>query len=675
MPQRIHIVRLLAGVFCLAMLFSACSSLDASNPVPTETSTAKPSPTTIITVTPIPTLPVPNVFRQSPSLDDSEKDGTLPAVLQRLPLNPKVVRTVNELGNYGGTWRMVIPAASGQELFVRTVAYEPLVRWTTDWSGIEPNLAESYTVNANATEYTFKLREGIHWSDGEFFTTEDIAFWYKDVLLNSELTPIIPPWLKAHNELGEFQFIDRYTFKVHFASPNSLFLQYLASPDGLMLTSFPAHYAEKFHWKYLTQDALSKLLNEGGFTTWSEMFKQRIGVAPLDRGNFTDPARPRLSAWVLKSPYSAGASLVVWERNPYYWKIDPVGNQLPYIDTVIFKVVQNRDEAINAALAGDVNMQNLSDLGIDVEHTFETLKDGPYQTYPIGNATNNVMTIQLNLVNGDAEKRNIFLNKDFRIGLSYAIDRQEILKMIYHGEGKPWQAAPGEDSPFYDPQMGTQYTEYNVEKANDYLDRSGYKKDQMGKRLGPNGSPISFTVEVLETEPQQIAMLNLVAKYWAAVGINMQPKLESRPIFLATVRSNLHDAAAWRGGTSRLNDVLLDPSNYLPSTDNSFWAVTWANAYNRVPGYENIQLQNAIGTSMDMYDRVRSTTNINEQLRLMKGALLLTREAFWVIGIAQGPQQYGLARNTFRNLAPNMPSSWIYPDPAPGNPEQFFIVE
>jgi peptide/nickel transport system substrate-binding protein len=218
------------------------------------------------------------------------------------------------------------------------------------------------------------------------------------------------------------------------------------------------------------------------------------------------------------------------------------------------------------------------------------------------------------------------------------------------------------------------YTEYDVEKANKLLDQAGYKKDATGSRLGPDGFPITFSIEVLENQPQQVAMLNMVAKYWSEVGINLQLKVENYPLFLATVRSNQHDAAAWTGGSTMFSDVLLDPSNYVPTSTDTLWGVNWANWFNKVPGFENQLPSQSVRAAYEMYDRIRGSREMAEQIRLMKGALMVSRESFFTIGIALGPERYGIRRKNFLNVPEIMPAAWLYPDPAPTNPEQYFFT-
>lgn len=665
---------IIAGLLWLCMLLSSCMPQLSPGGTGQVTSSPSPTATPYKMATPAPTLVSPSVWNESPDLAALVRSANLPPVYRRMPENPKVVPVVQEIGSYGGEWRMVIQPSADERQFIRTVAYEPLVRWTSDWSGLEPNLASDYSVNEDATEYTFTLRRGIRWSDGALFTTEDIRFWYEEILSREELTAQIPGWLKSRGKVAEFEFVDEYTFKVYFPYPNSLFLQQLATPEALMITSFPAHYVKQYFPKYANPEDLANRIAEGLYTDWVDLFISEVGVSSTDNGSFNDPDRPRLSAWVLESPYRSGVETVRWRRNPYYWKIDSRGNQLPYIDTVVFQVVNNLDEAVNRAINGEIDMQNLHSLGMDLDSIAGEKQRDAFTRYSLIDGSNNVMVINLNLVHDDPVKRKIFQNNNFRIGLSYAINRQEILDFLYNGKGTPWQAAPREGSPFYDPSMGAMYTEYDIEKANHFLDKAGYQKDATGSRIGPDGFPITFSIEVLENQPMQVAMLNMVAKYWSEVGINLQLKVESYPLFLATVRSNQHDAAAWTGGTTMFSDVILDPSNYIAISADTLWGVNWANWFNNVKGFENQVPLPAARKSFESYERIRASDDTAEQIRLMKSALTVSRESFWTIGIALGPERYGIRRKDFMNVPEKMPASWLYPDPAPTNPEQYFIA-
>ena len=677
MARQSRVWRVTAIFLCLAVLVAACGSPvipgGLAQPASTATQVRVYTPTPgVVVATPAPTLPVPPTFQEAPGLKGRVEAGQLPPVAERLPEKPKVVPVEDEIGQYGGTWDMTVQTAADEYRFIRTVAYEPLLRWTSDWSSLEPNLVETYTVNRNATEFTFTLRKGIRWSDGEPFTTNDIRFWYEEVLLNTSLTPITPYWLKTGGTMAVFNFVDEYTFTVKFASPNSLFLRRLATPDSLAMISFPAHYVKKYHSKYTSSDVLTGMIFGGRYKSWAEMFISKVGVTGLDNGTFTDPARPRLTAWVLRTSYNSEQSKVMWERNPYYWKVDELGNQLPYIDTVVFHTVESVDEVIMRAIDGQIDMQNLDSVGQEVLSRLGSRED-TYRFYQLEDASNNVMVFNFNLAHPNPAKRKLFQNRNFRIALSYAINRQEIINLVFDGQGTPWQAAPRPESPFYNEEMATQYTEYDIDRANDILDKANFVRDTLGRRLDQEGMPISFVVYVPDNEPEHIAILNLIAREWSRLGIHVTPKSVSLPIFLATVRSNLHDSAVWRGGSTMFDDVLLDPSNYLPVSENTLWAVNWSNWYNKVQGFENAFPVESARTEMGMYDRIRGTNSLSEHLRLMKAALLVARANFWNIGIALGPERYGIVHKDFHNVPELMPSAWLFPDPGPANPEQFYI--
>ena len=174
--------------------------------------------------------------QQSPALDAAVASGELPAVAERLPANPLVVDGPT-VGKFGGTWRMGMNGGGDNGLIVKTVAYEGLVRYDHEWKSVLPNLAESWEANADATEYTFKLREGVKWSDGTPFTTEDIAFTVEmyqdpDYAANS--------WIDNKNNALTLTVIDDYNFKFTFAKPNGMFMETLASTDGLAFHPFCA---------------------------------------------------------------------------------------------------------------------------------------------------------------------------------------------------------------------------------------------------------------------------------------------------------------------------------------------------------------------------------------------------------------------------------------------------
>ncbi len=464
------------------------------------------------------------------------------------------------------------------------------------------------------------------------------------------------------------EFPDDYTVVVKFSAPNGLFLSRLATPDTLDMVRIPAEWAKQYHINYVSQADMDKMVKEGQYETWKDLFNAKV----MGDSYFQQPDRPQMTAWILKDAYVGGATQVTYVRNPYYWKVDPEGNQLPYMDGVSYAVVDSVDAMVPKALNGEVDMQERHINTLPNKPLFiDNQEKGDYRLFTVYDGALNLMTIMFNLNSQDPVKNEIFNNKDFRIGLSYAINRQEIIDTVYVGVGSPWQTAPKESSPFYDEELAKQYTEYDLDKAAEYLDKAGYEKNSAGKRVGPDGKPISFVVEVIDTNPQWIDMLNMISKYWAEIGIDMQPKVEERSIMYANKAALLDDAGVW-GTSGFLAEVLLDPRYFLPYSNESIWAVGWANWYNGVPEGKDYEPPEAIKQELDLYGQVNATADVDKQVELMNQILQIAKENFWTIGVAVGPDGYGIVKNNLHNVI-DQPSGWLYPNPAPTNPEQYYF--
>ena len=673
MERPYRVLRLIFSLIVVAAMIISCAP---PTQAPTQAATdVPPQPTKAVvqvaTATQPPTEAAPPAFTEAPELAEQVKAGTLPPVEERLPENPLVVKPNESIGKYGGTlYRMTKPTADNAH-FSRTISYENLVRWTPDWSGIIPNMAESYEVNEDATVYTFHLRKGIKWSDGEPWTSKDIMFWYNDVAMNTDLSPAPPSWLKMGDEVAKFEAPDDFTLVVTFPGPNGLFLSRLCTPDTYDVVRIPMHWAKKWHVDYADPAELEAMMKEGQYETWKDLFLAKVTNGD---GVFQQPDRPVIWPWKITEGYVGGAQQVVFERNPYYWKVDTEGQQLPYVDKYIFQILDSVDAMVPKALAGEIQFQERHiNTNPNKPLFFDNQEKGDYRFFTIFDGSLNLMTIMFNLSTTDPVKSEIFNNKDFRIGLSYAINRQEIIDTVYVGVGTPWQTAPKENSPFYDEQMATQYTEFSIEKANEHLDKAGYEKNASGKRLGPDGKPISFIIEVMDTNPQWIDMLNMVKTYWEAVGVDMQVKVEERSLLYTNKDANLLEGGVW-STSGFLAEVLLDPRYIFPYSTESQWAVCWSQWYNGAPEGKDCEPPDVVKEQFAIYDKIKSTADVEEQIALGKDLLAIARDEFWTIGIGVGPDLYGIVGNKVHNVIDH-PSGWLYPNPAPINLEQIWLEE
>ena len=670
----------LVGVAGIGTLITACGG-NATTPTigaPAQASTAaSAAPTTAqasVAASAAPTTP--GKFKDAPTLADQVKAGKLPPIEQRLPKNPMVVQPTEQVGKYGGTWRTALIGGQDTAWLTRTIAYDYLVRWDPAWKKVVPNIAESFEASPDAKSFTFKLREGMKWSDGQPFTADDIVFYVNDVYRNKELTSSLGNNPYSVEKLGDYQFT------INFEQPNGLFIPNACtpsgSPAGFEWTRYPAHYLKQFHKKYNTTN-LDQLVKENNAEDWVKLFRLKgsgVPGTPYD-ARWSNADMPTLYAWRIVEPYGT-ATRVTCERNPYYFKVDPEGNQLPYIDKVNYDVLQDAQVLLLKASNGEIDFHERH---INTNANKAVLSDnqqkGQYHFFDEIPSDMNTNVFCLNLTHKDPVLRKIFQDKNVRIALSHAINRQEIIDTIYVGQGEPWQCAPRKESPYYNETLAKQYTEYDVKKANDLLDQAGYKKAGDGFRQRPDGQRIILVIEVSATGVDATALdtTKLVANYWQKVGIDAQVKSEDRSLLYTRKEANDHDCAVWGGG-SGLQDAILDPRLYFPFSNESNFAQPWYVWYQK-PGNPQCQPEEppeASKKQMDLYTTgVLGSGDAAKQTAAFKQILEIAQDQFYAIGIALSPPGYGIAKNNVRNTPKELPGAWLYPSPGPTNPEQYYF--
>ena len=257
--------------------------------------------------------------------------GKLPPLAERLPAEPLVFKTANMPdgpGVYGDVMRHVIGG--------RPEGWNYWAGQSYGWGGIDhglvecltrsgplftinptdllpfPNLAKSWEWSEEGMSLTVHLVEGAKWSDGDPFDTEDIAFFWDDIVMDPEVTPLMGSSPENYGAGTTLEVIDAYTFKFNVTSPFPESLLY-AMGHGNFCPG-PSHVLKPLHPKY------------GGASY--EAFHDAI---PSDKMNL-----PTLGAWVVVE--HRPDDIVVTRRNPYYWKVDETGQQLPYLNEVQYRL-------------------------------------------------------------------------------------------------------------------------------------------------------------------------------------------------------------------------------------------------------------------------------------------------------------------------------------------------
>jgi peptide/nickel transport system substrate-binding protein len=495
-------------------------------PQPTAVPKATEKPVTVATAAAAPTAAPTSKYKEAPALAELVKAGKLPPVDQRLPKNPKAQKPFAKVGKYGGTWRRAYRGASDRFGVHTTIADHLLEMDAPEGAGsltLIPNVAESYKVNADGTEFTWKLREGHKWSDGVEITSENAVWWFKNVLLNEELAPgRLYDNVRQQQNLTDIVADGKYAFVCKYSKPNGTLPLGVVRGEAWGLIGglnflVPSHYLQKFHRAFADPKALDEEVAKRKLQSWKQLW---IG-GPIDMFAF-NPDLPIVGPWVTKQP--ASNERMVQERNPFYFQVDSEGNQLPYIDQITHDFFENQESFNLMCVAGKVDCQFRHVQLKDYTLLKENEAKGNYKVYVWADDSNVGWAINPTPRNEDTkvdEAQSAIVSKaDFRRALSHAINRKEVSSLLYKGLAEPRQGAPVKGSPVYKKEYEEKFAAYDVDQANKLLDGLGLKKGADGFRTRPDGKPMTLRLDV-DTAPGTINddLYQLTKKYWEAVGI------------------------------------------------------------------------------------------------------------------------------------------------------------
>lgn len=475
-------------------------------------------------------------FNEAPMLKALVDAGELPSVEERLPEEPLVVEPLEEIGQYGGILHFCSLFPKFNDFTFCQL--EGLV-YEDNESKPYADIAKGWDVSKDKTTYTIYLRKGLKWSDGVPYTVDDIVFWYEDILQNEELTPVISKNWKLKGKLVDLEKIDDYTVRLKFAGPRTWFINYIQH-EGTLWTDFfsssPKHYLKKWHIKY--NPKANELAKEEGFDHWWEAFNNHRWI--IDFGQ-ADINVPTLAPWVLKKITPTHR---LFERNPYYWGVDPEGNQLPYIDEVLTEIVSDPEVYNMKVATGQVDIAQMF-LSLENYPFYKGNEErGDYKVYLWKSAVGSRGAFCFNLNNPDPVLRKIFQDVRFHRAMSLAIDREDINNSLFFGQGVIRQAAPNPECSYYKPEWGKAYIRYDPEKANSLLDEMGLtswdKNHQY--RLRPDGKTLAITIDIVQT--QSSLMAELVKEYWEEVGVRTEVNMRERAFCFRRVKAAEHDVSS-----------------------------------------------------------------------------------------------------------------------------------
>lgn len=644
-------------IVLLSIVVSACAPATTPAVPPTAEATAEP------TAVP-PTATPASKFSESPMLAALVADGKIPPVDQRMPENPRVVQALGSDGQ--GVYSDEIKLGFvGSDPYWGILNYfssmEGLTSWTADFNKIEMSLAESIDASPDAKVYTIHLRKGLKWSDGAPYTADDIMFYIEDVMMNTDLSPSGPggDWL-PQDMAKDFKAkkIDDLTVEFTFPKSYGTFLYKLAVWNGRVFIMYPKHYLLQYHKTY--NDKVDDLVAaDGSVTDWMALFFKK---GPDNWGNpqkwYDGTGLPSMNPWVVTKPMGTGTTVNL-ERNPYYWKTDAKGNQLPYFDKILAISYADQQGRTLAMLNGDVDWIKDPPFG-DRTLFYDAVDQGkPLFIKNMLSDGGTTATLHFNQTIADPIKAEVFASKDFRVGMSYAIDRQEIIKVVFAGQGTPRQAAPLPDSPLYMPGMDTQYTEYDVAKANEFLDKILPTKGADGMRLGPDGKPfkIIFTVQNdLSFGAFYVQLVELLIGYWKKVGVDVTLNSIPGPQFEENRKKNLVEANIYTGEGGAGVTAILDQRYYVPFECAGVWNHGWCGWYHPDGTGATVAVEPPqwAKDARAKFDTVIQEPTAEGQIAKMKIVLQEAMDRFYVIGISLPAPMY----NPFSARLGGIPETW-----------------
>ncbi len=597
---------------------------------------------------------------EPPYWTDAVAAGELPPVAERVSDQPLVVELDGDrtIGTYGSDWQMLVNRVKDTRLLV-VFGYARLVGYNQDLE-IVPDILTDFEVEEGRT-FTLHLRPGHRWSNGDPFTAEDFRFWWEDVALNIDLSPSGPPILMTvDGELPVFEVLDDTTVRYTWHKPNPDFLPALASAAPLFIYR-PSNYIKRWHIDYGEPDWIASEVEAAGKSSWASLLNSLDNMYKFD-----NPDLPTLQPWSITN--AAPAQRFIGLRNPYYYKIDQTGQQLPYIDRVIMNVVDSKLIPLKA-WAGEADLQARG-LSFN-DYTF--LKEGEaHNDYTVDlwrTVRGSQLALYPNLNVNDPMWRDLLRDVRFRRALSLAINRHEINQVIYYGLGIPGNNTVLPLSPLYEPDYRDRWTEFDLAEANRLLDEIGLtERNSQGIRLLPNGQPLQIIVETAGEDPEETDILELIHDSWREAGIKLFSKPLQREVLRNRVFAGETVMSIFFGLENGIPTPDMTPAEFAPTTQQLLQWPKWGQYY---------ETSGASGEPIDMAEPQRLMdlayqwhgANSTEQKEAIWHEMLdIYADGVFSIGLIAGTLQPVVVSNRLHNVPKEGIFNW---DPG----SQFGIYE
>ena len=684
-PLMFHILRsmlYILSVFLAACIFTACPSSTVTDQELPATERQGPIPypegkppqsqasktyalSDILTYRKLP------AYEQPAWMDRMVADGALPPVEARLPDEPQVFLASgmsDGLGEYGGVWRDYSGATTegwnwgaGQTqgwYGINYIVQESLVKsgpmyLRGDKLEPFPNLARDWVWSADGKQLTMHLIRGAKWSDGTPFSADDVLFTWEDMILD----PNVNSWTsrtswQLNGQDITLERIDRDTIRWTFPIPFAV--QKLFDMDFLDFSVSPAHVLKLHHPKY-NPDA--------------------------DYVSFENSLPPQALPAVVMGPwvpvYYKTDELLVLRRNPYYWKADETGKQLPYLDEVVFeKGTAGSVQRTLGTLAGSLDHTNIENPSAFVEmtkrvHDPDAHFDIEWGRETLGFSLMLNQSVHLGVSSPrDAALRTLFRDVRFRRALSQAIDREGLAIAITNGPFlRPWPGGLYPGSPYYDVDSVVYYP-YAPATTRSLLAELGFKDTDRNGILNWTGGALDgqdLVLSLLSVEGTDalVAIAEALVALFAEVGVKVNYRLLKGPVMQDKIESGAWELNIYRLGAQYAVPFTRSRDLAPLSRESPSWHREGRQARVLQPfEHELIRIVKAFAREVD----------VDKRKALMHQYNRIHTEHLYSIGIVIGYHGLALAKR-FKNVpigAPPFLYQWTW-----GNvqPEQIWVAK
>ena len=594
-------------------------------------------------------------YHQPAWMDKLVEDGTLPPVAERLPKEPQVYLTSgmkDGIGVYGDVWRgfSACPTAGYNDMAGTTMGWFGIESYTSRYGSLVktgplyradqdiipmPEIAMSWDWSADGKELTMHLIEGAKWSDGVPFTADDVMFTWEGYILDDNVNA--PRHQDAWTWDGKpatLEKVDDYTIKFVFPVSQPLDAFYLMNDENFHV--MPAHQLKELHPKWSTADPKPD-------------YKSFADALPPDKLPLVT-----MGPWVI-TEYKTD-ELMIMRRNPYYWKVDEAGNQLPYFDEIQYRKGPSGIGRDLCTIAGDCDHMNLENPSTFVQAMTSAQEADANYNVSWGPETLGYY-IQFNLsadvgVKTDSDKalRELFRDLRFRQALSYATDRDGIAQSIMKGPFlRGWAGGLYPGAPEFDKESVVYYP-YDVESAKALLADIGLKDNDGDGVLewttGPTaGQPVVIQLLASQDAKETQSVAEALVNQWGAVGIEVNMK-----ILDSQTHTDVDAAGTWDMSVTRgAQPFALPFVNVTALAPNTAKGLVW-----HIEGEQPRQMMDFEQSLVDIVDKYRSTFDAAERKQLMFEYNQIFTENVYNLGVFVGRYGLGTAKRV-KNIPDGTP--------------------